>query len=412
MGRGVEQALRLVLPVDAREVRSQLLQQRHGHERAVDRRLALPEAWTSRRSTTSSPSAGRPCSSSSVRRSGLDDGLHGRTLLARSDEVGGSPVAQNEPERVYQDGLPGAGLARQEGQALPSSSSSVGMSAMLLILSSLIMKAARVAGYHSARGGCKCMMSTQIGQAGPLDVALIASLTATSYCGILMRQRYLERCRCLPRPSPAPGPGRPAFSGGIGGLLAHIGAVVATSVLVLCPLLPHLVGHHHLQGSGAAPRPRAVADVPPDLPQEQQVFRGELGLPPAPREPARRRLPGGIRRGQPAGPRRPAPAPPRHAHRAEPRVALALARARGDGGGHAPRAAAELPRHHRERQPVRGPLRNRLGDHERVRRHRPHGLGEPRGRRARHLGGAHHHGDGPRSPRSPRRSSSTSSAAA
>ena len=111
-------------------------------------------------------------------------------------------------------------------------------------------------------------------------------------------------------------------------------------------------------------------------------------------------------RGQPGDARRPRPTV-----RSLESLSRALARAATVESTRLERRVT-LPRHHGQRDAVHRPVRHGVGHHERVRRHRPHGLGEPGRGRARHLGGAHHHRHGPAPPPSPPPSSTTSTAAA
>ncbi len=114
---GVEQALGIVLAVDGGEERRQLLEQGQRHEPPVHRGPALSggldlpphdHLFTVRREAM-------------LLQEGLElrplrEGFHEGPLLAGADEIGGSPLAQDEPECVYQDGLARSGLAGEQGQ--------------------------------------------------------------------------------------------------------------------------------------------------------------------------------------------------------------------------------------------------------------------------------------------------------
>ncbi|MFN8091365.1 MAG: MotA/TolQ/ExbB proton channel family protein [Vicinamibacteria bacterium] len=107
-----------------------------------------------------------------------------------------------------------------------------------------------------------------------------------------------------------PGPGPLPDVGGVPGrsrgpAIANAGGV-ARSVLPVLLLLPGFLGDHPLQGNLPPPGPRAVDDLPRDLPQEQQVLRGEPICPQPRASPLVGVLQAGCYpRGEPAGPRRP-----------------------------------------------------------------------------------------------------------
>ena len=115
---GIQQALRLVLPVDGGEPRRQIAQHAHGHEGAVDRRLSLAgdmdlapqhQLFTLHRQAVL---LARPRGGGT-----LEDRLDDRAVFAGPDQLGGSPRPEQQPQRVDEDRFAGARLAGQEAQA-------------------------------------------------------------------------------------------------------------------------------------------------------------------------------------------------------------------------------------------------------------------------------------------------------
>jgi hypothetical protein len=120
MGAGIEQALRLVLPVHHGQERRQLAQRVRGHQRAVDGGAALAGGLhlppdddlvvVRGQAETLDRLAGAPA---------LDHRLHHGAVGAGPDELARSARAEDQPERIDEDGLAGAGFAGEEGQPRP-----------------------------------------------------------------------------------------------------------------------------------------------------------------------------------------------------------------------------------------------------------------------------------------------------
>ena len=155
-------------------------------------------------------------------------------------------------------------------------------------------------------------------------------------------------------------------------------------------------GRSSFRRSWSYPQRRAPDDaVPRRLPPQQQVLRSAGRLPVAARQPARRRVPGRLRRAERAVPRAPARRPRPIQARPPARPMLksldggrSRAAPRGDHRGEQAREAADVPRDDRQRHAVHRPVRHGVGHHDRVPAHRRHRLDQPGGRRRRASRGA------------------------
>jgi hypothetical protein len=116
--RWIEETLGVVLAVHRGHERGDRLQDGERNERAIDGRLSLARGVNLAADDDLVALRGQAVFLQEFLERGavgqrLDDGA----LFARPDEVGRGPLAQDEPECVYQDGLAGAGFPRQERQA-------------------------------------------------------------------------------------------------------------------------------------------------------------------------------------------------------------------------------------------------------------------------------------------------------
>jgi hypothetical protein len=117
VGLRIEQALRLVLAVDRGEAGCEIAQHGHRNERPVDARPALPprqelapehDLVAVLRQAVDFEERTDPRE--------LDQRFDTGTLLARSNQVGRRALAENQPQRVDQDGLAGPGFSREQRQ--------------------------------------------------------------------------------------------------------------------------------------------------------------------------------------------------------------------------------------------------------------------------------------------------------
>ena len=141
-------------------------------------------------------------------------------------------------------------------------------------------------------------------------------------------------------------------------------------------VLRHLLGRHSLQALGASADGTPVGGVSRGVPPEQQVLRGAGRLQDPRRKPARRHLPGGLRRAEcavapstGAGARRGATAVARPTHQ-EPRCPRPRAAPRGIRRGEQARKPRAVSRDDRQHHAVHRPVRHRVGDHGGVPGHR------------------------------------------
>jgi hypothetical protein len=147
----VEQALRLVLAVDGREEHSELAQQRDRHQGAVDGR---PTAAVRRDLAADDDLVGLDRQAVPGRERGsllaVPEGLDRAGLLARAHQIRRGPGAQDEAQGVHHDRLPGARLAREEGQ--PGRQLDLDLGDYRDIVDFKILKHLDVrSGYHRAR---------------------------------------------------------------------------------------------------------------------------------------------------------------------------------------------------------------------------------------------------------------------
>lgn len=118
VGLRVEQALRLVLPVDVSDERSQLAQHAHGHQGAVDGGASLPRGLHLPAHHDLVVLRGQAVAlEGRARVAALDQRLHHCEVFSRPDEVGGRTRAQKQAQRVDQDRLSRARFAGQEREA-------------------------------------------------------------------------------------------------------------------------------------------------------------------------------------------------------------------------------------------------------------------------------------------------------
>ncbi len=118
VGRGVEQALRLVLAVNHGQAGGEVAQKAHGDERAVHGGAALAARLELAANDHLVSVRAQPALFEQGGRAfHLEHGLDGGALFARPDQLRRGPVAQEQTEGVDQDRLSGPGFARQERQA-------------------------------------------------------------------------------------------------------------------------------------------------------------------------------------------------------------------------------------------------------------------------------------------------------
>ena len=103
--RRIEQRLVLVLSVQIDERRAELAQRRGRRERVVDERAAAALRRDLAAHDDLAPVGP------------LEDGLHGRGVLAGADEVGARASADEQVDGLDEDGLAGAGFSREDVQA-------------------------------------------------------------------------------------------------------------------------------------------------------------------------------------------------------------------------------------------------------------------------------------------------------
>ena len=106
MLRRIEQLLMFVLPVQLDEPVRQILERRRGRERAVDERAA--------------PALRRDLAANDQLAAvfGFEDRFDGGEVFAGANQVLGRASAEQEPDGFDEDGLAGAGLARQDVERL------------------------------------------------------------------------------------------------------------------------------------------------------------------------------------------------------------------------------------------------------------------------------------------------------
>jgi hypothetical protein len=116
--RRVEQALRLVLAVHRRRGAAPGRAARPRDDRAVGRRAPLAvRLQLAPEHELVAVLGQRALFQQGAGVLQLEDGLDGRSLLARPDEIGRGALAEDEAQGIDQDRLAGAGLAGEQGQA-------------------------------------------------------------------------------------------------------------------------------------------------------------------------------------------------------------------------------------------------------------------------------------------------------
>ena len=103
MAVGDQQALMFVLPVHFEQASGQIAQGARGGQRAVDERAAAALR-------------GDLAADDHVLLPGVEDGLDGRELLAGSHEIARRAGAEQQADRLDEDGLAGAGFTGQDGE--------------------------------------------------------------------------------------------------------------------------------------------------------------------------------------------------------------------------------------------------------------------------------------------------------
>ena len=188
VGLRVQEALCLMLAVYRDQARRQVLQQRDGHQGAIDRGPRLPRALDLASDHDLVALCRQPVGVR-VRREagGLQDSLHDGLALAGPDQLARGPGAQQDPERVDQDRLPSSRFSCQEVEPGAELELEPGDKGYIADFKELDHQGDPGSVENNIPiGACK---SRSINEQRAFP-ALCAGLTATIHCGILGGQRY------------------------------------------------------------------------------------------------------------------------------------------------------------------------------------------------------------------------------
>ncbi len=114
VGGGIQESLRLVLPVNECEAGRQVAKHVQGNHGAVDRRPALASALDLSTNDDLGAFDGKPQGAEDgLCRGKVAESLHHCTVFAGSDDLGRGTGAENQAEGIHENRLAGPGLARE-----------------------------------------------------------------------------------------------------------------------------------------------------------------------------------------------------------------------------------------------------------------------------------------------------------